>query len=135
MVDAFDKYNTWNTGTVIWIDGRIRSDDMMPMIKIGFREYGPGGEKSDSMGTYSGYSDQLDEYIGLYTLKLQKPYTQTKLKDIEGNSVTITPEMLKYFPGKNTTQSTTVSEWDKLQAQDKKDMELITEEGTVIVAV
>ena len=69
------------------------------MVKIGYRQYGPEGDKSDHMGTYSGYSEQLDEYIGLYTLKLQKPFTQTKFKDLEGNSVRITPEMLKQLPG------------------------------------
>ena len=103
------------------------------MLKVGFRQYGPEGDKSDHMGTYSGYSDQMDEYIGLYTLRLQKPFTQTKFKDLEGNSVTITPEMLKYFPGKTTTS--TVSEWEKLQEQDKEDMKQVTEAGTVIVAV
>ena len=43
---------------------------MMPMIKIGYRQYGPEGDKSDFMGTYSGYSEQLDDYIGLYTLRI-----------------------------------------------------------------
>ena len=49
----------------------------------------------------------------------------------------MTPEMLKSLPtalnkGKG---STVLSEWEKQQKQDKLDMEQITEEGTVVVAV
>lgn len=42
----------------------------MYMLRVGFRQYYEGGDKSDSMGKYDGYSDQLDEYIGMYTCKI-----------------------------------------------------------------
>ena len=57
MVDAFDKFGVWNTGTVIWTDTRDANDTKMPMVRVGFRQYGPEGDKSDAMGTFSGYSE------------------------------------------------------------------------------
>ena len=88
----------------------------MPMVRVGFRQYGPEGDKSDAMGTFSGFTEALDEYIGLHTLRIQKPFSQTQLKDLEGNSVVMTPEMLKSLPtalnkGKGQT---VLSEWEKL---------------------
>ena len=85
----------------------------MPMLRVGFRQYGPEGDKNDAMGTFSGFTEALDEYIGLHTLRIQKPFSQTQLKDLEGNSVTITPEMLKTLPtGLNKVKGQTVlTEW------------------------
>ena len=69
-VDVFDKYDTWSTATVIWTDTREETEDSMRMIRVGFRIYCDDGDKSDSMGRYSGYSDTLDEYIGVYTCRI-----------------------------------------------------------------
>ena len=57
LVDALDKYGTWNTGTTIWTDTRDATDCKMPMLRVGFRQYGPEGDKSDGMGTFSGFTE------------------------------------------------------------------------------
>lgn len=68
-MDAYDKYNTWSTGTVVWTDTRKLEDPppeiSMTMCKVGFRQYCPDGDKSDCMGKYSGFSDNLDEFFGV----------------------------------------------------------------------
>ena len=87
----------------------------------------------DEDGRYFG-SDE-DEYIGYWTTKIQKKHTQTLLKDIPGNSVRMSDEdVAKLSAGKKST-ATVISDWEKQSKQDAKDMEQITEEGTVIVAV
>ena len=58
---------------MIWLDKRLGDPDadvQMPMIKVGWRQYNEHGDKEDAMGKYSGYSDQLDEYIGVHSVKL-----------------------------------------------------------------
>ena len=59
LVDALDKYNCWNTATVIWTDTREPGTENcnMPMCRVGFRSYATDGDKSDKMGAYWGYSD------------------------------------------------------------------------------
>ena len=47
----------------------------MPMIKVGFRQYSNMGDKEDSMGKFFGFSEKLDEHIGSYTVRIQKPST------------------------------------------------------------
>lgn len=85
----------------------------MPMVKVGFRQYNDQGDKSDKMGMYSGYSEAMDEYIGFYSLKLQKPYSQTTLKDIAGNSVKMSDATIEALKKGNTISQTLVSDWEK----------------------
>lgn len=69
-VDAMDRSGTWFEATVI--AGEERSVVVMPMVKIGFRQYDPNGNgpKEDIMGTYYGLSEQRDEHIGSYTVRI-----------------------------------------------------------------
>ena len=115
LVDVFDKYKTWNTATVIWLDSRLNKADTvpMPMVKVGFRQYNDQGDKSDKMGTYSGYSEAMDEYFGFYSLKLQKPYSQTTLRDIAGNSVKMSDATIEALKKGNTILQTLVSDWER----------------------
>lgn len=47
------------------------------MAKIGFRQYSEYGDKSDEMGKYFGFSSNLDEHIGQFSLRIQPPNTYT----------------------------------------------------------
>ena len=111
----------------------------MPMLKCGFRQYHENGEKHDDMGNYDGYSEQMDEFIGIQSMKLQKPYSQTTLKDLAGNSVKMSAETIEEIKNSNTylgTKTKLATPWEKQQKEDAKDMEAITEEGpSMIVAV
>ena len=71
-VDAYDKYNTWNTGTISWTDTRVPGaiDCKMPMCRVGFREYQENGDKRDELGAYFGYSNAMDEYIGVWSTRI-----------------------------------------------------------------
>lgn len=76
VVDALDRCSTWYEATVI--EGEERLECLMPMIKVGFRQYHSTGPKSDDMGKYYGFSQVADEHIGSYTVRIQKPYTYSK---------------------------------------------------------
>ena len=137
MVDALDKNKVWYTATVVWVDPRFEKgeDTAMPMIKVGFRQYQEDGEKSDEMGAYYGYSSALDEIIGMWSARIQKPFTQTKMADLTGNTVKISDEDMAKLSASMKSAATVISDWEKQSKQDVKDMEQVTEEGAVIVAV
>lgn len=125
LVDALDKYDQWNTATVIWIDSRDEATTTMYMVRVGFRQYNEEGDKEDKMGKYHGFSEQMDEYIGIHTCRIQKPYTQTTLKDLEGNSVAMSPSTIMALQQKNASQTSKVHDWENIKIQDEKDMKMI----------
>ena len=108
-----DKNDQWNTATVIWVDCRTDETNML-MARIGFRQYNEHGDKEDSMGKYSGFSEALDEYIGIHTCRLQKPYSQTTLKDLSGNSVAMDPDVVLHMQQTSTTSE--VNQWEKMES-------------------
>lgn len=57
------------------------------------------------------------------------------LVNLPGNSVAIAPDVLASLRANLPTGMPTISTWDKQVKQDEKDMEQITEDGQVIVAV
>ena len=69
-IDAYDKFNAWNTATVIWKDVRPKDECQIQMVKVGFREYDPTGDKEDKMGKYWGYSENLDEFLPLHGCRI-----------------------------------------------------------------
>lgn len=118
-----DKGGTWWQATVIIPETRLQH--AMPMIKIGFRQYSKYGDKTDDMGTYFGMSAQLDEHIGAFTNRIQKPGTYAS------------------SPGANLTkktgevQSTSGSDQKEIREvrlQDDADMAMLKEEGEIIYA-
>ncbi len=75
-VDAMDRCQSWYTATVVAPE--TRTEFAMPMHQIGFRQYHAEGDKEDEMGTYFGFSKQLDEHIGAFTVRLQRPHTYAR---------------------------------------------------------
>jgi len=96
------------------------------MIRVGFRLYCPDGEKSDSMGQYTGYTENMDEYIGVHTCKIQRPNTQTTLKDLYGNSVKMDDATIAKL---QSSMSNYITDKERQAKQDTKDMEMIEHEG------
>ena len=60
--------STWFRATVIEPDPRI--DAIHKNAKIGFREYNSLGDKEDEMGKFFGFSKNVDEHIGYYSLRI-----------------------------------------------------------------
>ena len=72
-VDAMDRCSTWYIATVIVAEERAEAK--FPNLKIGFREYASNGDKSDAMGSFFGFTEKMDEHIGSFTVRIQRPYT------------------------------------------------------------
>ena len=66
-----DRCLHWYTSTII--EGEERTNYAMPMLKVGFRQYNPEGDREDAMGRYFGFYDKIDEHIGAFTVRIQKP--------------------------------------------------------------
>lgn len=104
----------------------------MTMVKVGFRRYCEDGDKSDCMGKFSGFTDTLDEFFGVHSLKIQKPFTQTTLKDLSGNSVLMDEATVAQL---QASMGTYISDTERQRKQDNKDMEMVVQEGQLIIAV
>lgn len=74
-VDAMDNTGKWWASTIITLESR-KPTPAWPNHKVGFRQYTREGDKSDSKGSFFGFSDNLDERIGIYSLRLQKAGTR-----------------------------------------------------------
>lgn len=48
------------------------------MAYIGYRVYVENGTKSDERGTFDGWSSKFDEWIALYSPRLQAFYSKTQ---------------------------------------------------------
>ena len=59
----------------------------MPMVKVGFRVYDGDGDKYDSMGHYFGLSENLDNFIGAWTVRIQPPGTMVQQRDMSNNLI------------------------------------------------
>lgn len=80
QVDCLARSGKWHLSTVI--DGEERDNPLFPNVKFGFREYVEWGSKSDFMGKYNGLD--TDEFIGSFTVRVQKPNTFSKtVKEVE----------------------------------------------------
>ena len=58
-------------------------------------------------------------------MKIQKPYTQTSLRDMEGNSVTMSEDTIKALQDNSAIK---VDEWELQTKQDDSDMKLVEQE-------
>lgn len=48
------------------------------MAQIGYRVYVENGNKSDEKGTFEGWSSKFDEWIAIYSPRIQPFYTKTQ---------------------------------------------------------
>ena len=112
------KEGIWETAALEWVDTRKDKEREVQMSMVRVR-----------------FADGKDEYIGVHTVRIQKPFTQTTLKDIEGNSVAMDPQVVAAIESKDAEKKVVFDEWEKAQKQDAKDLEMIEQVGQVIVAV
>lgn len=77
IVDAHDK-TVWNKSTVLDIkDQTVAPGRVAKMAHIGFRIYVENGSKSDERGNFEGWSNRFDEWIGIYSPRIQPFFTKT----------------------------------------------------------
>lgn len=77
LVDANDK-SVWNKSTILDIkDQVIGPNRVIKMAYIGYRVYVENGIKSDEKGTFEGWSTKFDEWIAIYSPRIQPFFTKT----------------------------------------------------------
>ena len=77
LVDAFDK-NIWNKSTILACQDHILSEERtIKAVHVGYRVYCEKGNRKDDRGNYDGYSDKYDEWIPLYSPRIQPFFTKT----------------------------------------------------------
>jgi hypothetical protein len=78
VVDAHDK-TVWNKSTILDIkEQQIAPDRVVKMAYIGYRIYVENGAKSDERGTYDGWSNRFDEWVSIYSPRIQPFYSKTQ---------------------------------------------------------
>ena len=77
MVDVLlTKSKKWVHATVTVPEQRTE-EDIMPIIKVGYRVYDPNGDKKDEMGSYFTTADEYDEMVGSFTVRVQPKGSMT----------------------------------------------------------
>lgn len=73
LLDANDK-TTWNKSTVLDIkEQAVAPGRTALMAYIGYRVYMENGPKSDEKGAFDGWSNRFDEWVSVYSPRIQ-PY-------------------------------------------------------------
>jgi hypothetical protein len=78
LVDAHDK-TVWNKSTILDIrEQQVAPDRTIRMAFIGYRIYVENGPKSDERGTFDGWSNRFDEWIPIFSPRIQPFYSKTQ---------------------------------------------------------
>ena len=79
VVDAHDK-SSWNKSTILDMKEQQISPDRtaVPMAFIAYRIYMEKGSKSDERGAFEGWSSRFDEWISLYSPRIQPFFSKTQ---------------------------------------------------------
>ena len=71
MVDGHDK-STWNKSTILDIkEHTVAPDRVIKMAYTAFRIYVEKSIKSDDVGPYEGWSNKFDEWVCIYSPRIQ----------------------------------------------------------------
>ena len=77
MVDAFDK-TIWNKSTILDIQELTLPDERTTKsVYIAYRIYVEKGTRNDEKGNFEGYSNKYDEWVNLYSPRIQQFFTKT----------------------------------------------------------
>lgn len=125
-IDCCDNCKVWRTSTVIKLDPR-GEEAAMPMLTIGFRRYTAMGDKSDTMGSFFGFSQSCDERVGQWSVRIQRPLTYVKETGISVPVGTTTST------GSSLKGESVVSLYSK--EQDESDLLLMTDKDATIFAI
>ena len=78
VVDAYDK-SIWNKSTILDIsDSTLTDDRVIKIASIAYRIYVEKGSRNDERGNYEGYSNKYDEWVPLYSPRIQPFFTKTQ---------------------------------------------------------
>lgn len=78
VVDIFDTQGKWFLGTVLDVRQSLKIPKMNE-VYVGYRVYTEKGSKADSnRKRYEGWSENYDEWISSYSIRLQPPNYVTK---------------------------------------------------------
>jgi len=83
---VLDAYQTWQTVTVIRRDEKIEGNPI-PMITVGFRRYNSDGDQEDDLGKFFGKGAGHDLRVGMFSNRVQKPFSVARNADPEGHIV------------------------------------------------
>ena len=123
-MDALDRGQQWQPATVVDIGKNV---GVAPQVKVGHRVYTDAGDKVDGEGRrYSGYSPNLDEWIGSHTVRLQRFGAMTAGAEEVGDGVE-RAHKVRPLPGAAGAGSPALG--DAASRQDARDMAMIEEEG------
>lgn len=68
----------WNKSTILEIvDQAVGAGRVAKMAHVGFRIYQENGSKSDEKGAYEGWSNRFDEWISIFSPRIQLYLTKT----------------------------------------------------------
>ena len=77
VIDAHDK-TVWNKSTILDIkEQEVAPDRVVKMAFIAYRIYVENGAKSDERGAYDGWSNRFDEWVSIYSPRIQPFYSKT----------------------------------------------------------
>ena len=69
QIDIFDTQGYWFLGTAL----ETRTENAVREIRVGYRIYSTDGTKKDKTGRlHEGWSEQYDEWIPAYSMRLQR---------------------------------------------------------------
>lgn len=76
-VDAHDK-TVWNKSTILDIkEQMVAPERTAKLALIGYRVYCENGSKNDDKGTFEGWSNRFDEWISIYSPRIQPFLSKT----------------------------------------------------------
>jgi len=87
LVDAHDK-SVWNKSTILEIkEQQISETRSVKLANIGFRVYQENGKKNDEKGNYEGWSNRFDEWLSIYSPRIQAYLSKTLKGSFEDNDL------------------------------------------------
>ena len=81
IVDCMDTAAAWYRSTVIDMKvDEAASSKKVIMVQVGYRRYEEGGTKKDADGrAYNGWSNTYDEWLNVFSIRIQRPDTIAKI--------------------------------------------------------
>lgn len=87
LIDGYDK-TTWNKATILEIkEQHISETRSVKLALVGFRVYFEAGKKNDERGNYEGWSNRFDEWISIYSPRIQTYLSKTLKGQYEDNDL------------------------------------------------
>jgi hypothetical protein len=87
LIDSHDK-NSWSKSTILEIrDLTVSPDRVIKQALVAFRIYVEKSIKSDDIGPFEGWSNRFDEWVSLFSPRIQQFYTKTQKGGYEDSEI------------------------------------------------